>query len=118
MERGSLRYGIAALVSRFLLDDSLKDTDESCFGENYGDEQPDTQILPEQENFCYTYDSLKVIDPVAANRIHPNDHRKLTWGGRVFDSDVRSLTGITQYLNLYASSGVLPSKYLQDKSME
>nr|GEY19127.1 tRNA dimethylallyltransferase 2 isoform X1 [Tanacetum cinerariifolium] len=90
-----------ALVSRFLLDDSLKDTDESCFGENYGDEQPDTQILPEQENFCYTYESLKVIDPVAANRIHPNDHRK-----------------ITQYLNLYASSGVLPSKYLQDKSME
>nr|GEY49645.1 tRNA dimethylallyltransferase 2 isoform X2 [Tanacetum cinerariifolium] len=91
---GGTNYYIQALVSRFLLDDSLKDTDESCFGENYGDEQPDTQILPEQENFCYTYDSLKVIDPVAANRIHPNDHRKLTWGGRVFDSDVRSLTGV------------------------
>nr|GEZ17048.1 tRNA dimethylallyltransferase 2 isoform X1 [Tanacetum cinerariifolium] len=73
---GGTNYYIQALVSRFLLDDSLKDTDESCFGENYGDEQPDTQILPEQENFCYTYESLKVIDPVAANRIHPNDHRK------------------------------------------
>ncbi|KAI7757023.1 hypothetical protein M8C21_007173, partial [Ambrosia artemisiifolia] len=42
----------------------------------------------------------KATDPVAANRIHPNDQRK-----------------ISQYLHLYTSSSVLPSRYLQDKAM-
>ncbi|KAL6968333.1 tRNA dimethylallyltransferase, partial [Sarracenia purpurea var. burkii] len=41
------------------------------------------------------------LDPVAANRIHPNDNRK-----------------INQYLSLYARSGLLPSKLLQGKAME
>ncbi|KAI7751150.1 hypothetical protein M8C21_032480 [Ambrosia artemisiifolia] len=44
--------------------------------------------------------TLKATDPVAANRIHPNDQRK-----------------ISQYLHLYTSSSVLPSRYLQDKAM-
>ncbi|KAJ9558921.1 hypothetical protein OSB04_013535 [Centaurea solstitialis] len=98
---GGTNYYIQALVSHFLLDDSLEDTDESCLGETYGDKQQNIELMPEVGNFSYSHDSLKNIDPIAANRIHPNDHRK-----------------ISQYLHLYASSGVLPSKYLQEKTME
>ncbi|XP_024983910.1 tRNA dimethylallyltransferase 2 isoform X1 [Cynara cardunculus var. scolymus] len=98
---GGTNYYIQALVSHFLLDDSLEDTDESCLGETYGDKQQHIAVMPEQGNFSYSYDSLKDLDPVAANRIHPNDHRK-----------------IRQYLRLYACSGVLPSKYLQEQTME
>ncbi|KAI3511883.1 hypothetical protein L1887_19043 [Cichorium endivia] len=98
---GGTNYYIQALVSRFLLDESAMDPDESCLDETYGDKQQPNEIIPEQENFSYSYDNLKDIDPVAANRIHPNDHRK-----------------INQYLHLYTSSGVLPSKYLQEKTTE
>ncbi|KAJ0816442.1 putative transferase [Helianthus annuus] len=98
---GGTNYYIQALVSRFLLDESLGDTDDSCLDETNGDKEPHIQLVSEQENFSYSYESLKAIDPVAANRIHPNDHRK-----------------ISQYLRLYTSSGALPSKYLQEKTME
>ncbi|KAI3743266.1 hypothetical protein L1987_60972 [Smallanthus sonchifolius] len=98
---GGTNYYIQALVSRFLLDESLGDTDDSCLDETNGDKEPHIQHVSEQENFSYSYENLKAIDPVAANRIHPNDHRK-----------------ISQYLHLYTSSGVLPSKYLQEKTME
>nr|XP_043610080.1 tRNA dimethylallyltransferase 2 [Erigeron canadensis] len=98
---GGTNYYIQALVSRFLLNDSLGDTDESCLDENNGAKQPHIHVTVDTENFSYSYDSLKELDPVAANRIHPNDHRK-----------------ICQYLNLYASCGVLPSKYLQETTME
>ncbi|KFK32367.1 hypothetical protein AALP_AA6G232500, partial [Arabis alpina] len=47
------------------------------------------------------YQLLKELDPVAANRIHPNNHRK-----------------INQYLSLYAARGVLPSKLYQGKAAE
>ncbi|XP_071690409.1 tRNA dimethylallyltransferase 2 [Rutidosis leptorrhynchoides] len=91
---GGTNYYIQALVSQFLLDDSVGDADERFLG--------DGQLhIQDQENFSYSYDNLKHLDPVAANRIHPNDHRK-----------------INNYLHLYASSGVLPSKYLQEKTME
>ena len=43
-----------------------------------GDKQPNTQLMLEQEHFSYSYDSLKDIDLVAANKIHPNDHRKVS----------------------------------------
>ncbi|XP_076896125.1 tRNA dimethylallyltransferase 2-like [Bidens hawaiensis] len=98
---GGTNYYIQALVSRFLLDESLGDTDDGCFDETNGDKEPHTQLMLDQQNFSYSYESLKAIDPVAANRIHPNDHRK-----------------ISQYLRLYTSCGVLPSKYLQEKTME
>ncbi|CAI9288238.1 unnamed protein product [Lactuca saligna] len=90
-----------ALVSRFLLDDSPVDTDELSLDKTYGDKQQPIELMQEQENFSYGYDNLKDLDPVTVNRIHPNDHRK-----------------INQYLHLYASSGVLPSKYLREKTME
>ncbi|XP_023738101.1 tRNA dimethylallyltransferase 2 [Lactuca sativa] len=98
---GGTNYYIQALVSRFLLDDSPVDTDELSLDETYGDKQQPNELIQEQENFIYSYDNLKDLDPVAANRIHPNDQRK-----------------INQYLHIYASSGVLPSKYLQEKTME
>ncbi|CAI9268387.1 unnamed protein product [Lactuca saligna] len=98
---GGTNYYIQALVSRFLLDDSPVDTDELSLDETYGDKQQPNELMQEQENFSYSYDNLKDLDPVAANRIHPNDQRK-----------------INQYLHIYASSGVLPSKYLQEKTME
>ncbi|KAL4560805.1 hypothetical protein LXL04_032959 [Taraxacum kok-saghyz] len=98
---GGTNYYIQALVSRFLLDDSPVDTDDLNLDEAYGDKQQANELMQEEENFNYSYDNLKDIDPIAANRIHPNDHRK-----------------INQYLHLYTSSGVLPSKYLQEKTME
>ncbi|KAK1426243.1 hypothetical protein QVD17_14912 [Tagetes erecta] len=98
---GGTNYYIQALVSRFLLDESVGDKDDSCLDETNGDKESHIQLVSEQENLSYSYENLKAIDPVAANRIHPNDHRK-----------------ISKYLHLYTSSGVLPSKYLQEKTME
>ncbi|KAD3337150.1 hypothetical protein E3N88_32670 [Mikania micrantha] len=80
---GGTNYYIQALVSRFLLDESLGDTDYDCFGETYGDEEPHIQLVSGQDNISHSYKCLKAIDP------------------------------ISQYLQLYTSSGVLPSKYLQ-----
>ena len=42
-----------------------------------GDKQADSELELGRENFNYSYDCLKDLDPVAANRIHPNDHRKV-----------------------------------------
>ncbi|KAL7202176.1 hypothetical protein ACSBR1_033785 [Camellia fascicularis] len=97
---GGTNYYIQALVSPFLLDDSVEDKDENGLSNLHGDKS-DSEFEPGRGNFCYSYDSLKDLDPVAANRIHPNDHRK-----------------INQYLSLYARFGVLPSKLLQEKAME
>ena len=38
-----------------------------------GDKEAD-----EAENFAYTYEKLRELDPVASNRIHPNDQRKVS----------------------------------------
>ncbi|TXG51699.1 hypothetical protein EZV62_024223 [Acer yangbiense] len=93
-------YYIQALVSPFLLDDSAEDTDESCPSDLLGDEQ--TDLEPDfGSDSAYSYENLKDLDPVAAKRIHPNNHRK-----------------ISQYLSLYARSGVLPSKLYQGKAAE
>lgn len=98
---GGTNYYIQALVSPFLLDDALEDLNESSLTDQVGDEQPDTQPLFESGNFSCSYENLRDLDPVAANRIHPNDYRK-----------------INQYFSLYARTGVLPSKLLQGKAME
>lgn len=90
---GGTNYYIQALVSPFLLDESMEDMEENS---SFGDKRAD-----EAENVVYTYERLRELDPVAANRIHPNDQRK-----------------ITQYLSLYARFGVLPSELLQEKAME
>ncbi|XP_059430530.1 tRNA dimethylallyltransferase 2 isoform X2 [Corylus avellana] len=97
---GGTNYYIQALVSPFLLDDSAEDTDESCL-HGPPEEQQDNELDFGSNNLDYSYDHLKDIDPVAANRIHPNNHRK-----------------ISQYLNLYARSGVPPSELFQEKTAE
>ncbi|KAM0896993.1 hypothetical protein ACQ4PT_022850 [Festuca glaucescens] len=47
------------------------------------------------------YEQLKEIDPIAAQRIHPNNHRK-----------------IKRYLELYATTGALPSHLFQGEAAE
>lgn len=98
---GGTNYYIQALVSQFLLDDSAEEMDESCLNHPPGDvlEKFEPDFARDSSN--YNYGLLKDIDPVAANRIHPNNHRK-----------------INQYLGLYARSGVLPSKLYQGKDLE
>ncbi|XP_009364861.2 LOW QUALITY PROTEIN: tRNA dimethylallyltransferase 2 [Pyrus x bretschneideri] len=93
---GGTNYYIQALVSPFLLDETVEDIDECCLGDYPGDGQPQAELVIEVDNSGYGYDYLKAIDPVAANRVHPNNHRK-----------------ISQYLSLYAHHGVLPSQLLQ-----
>lgn len=43
-----------------------------------GNEEPDVEMELEAENSEYNYECLKELDPVAANRIHPNDQRKVS----------------------------------------
>ncbi|KAK1264325.1 tRNA dimethylallyltransferase 2 [Acorus gramineus] len=92
---GGTNYYIQALVSPFLLDDFMETTDDFCSTD---------PIDNAEQGICGSsslFDSLKDLDPAAANRIHPNDHRK-----------------INQYLRLYARSGVLPSELFQGKASE
>ncbi|GAB4859740.1 hypothetical protein Ancab_011218 [Ancistrocladus abbreviatus] len=97
---GGTNFYIQALASTFLLEDSVEDMDTCCLNDpsasapEYG-----SDIL--NGNDSYSYNHLKVLDPVAANRIHPNDHRK-----------------VKQYLHLIARSGILPSKLFQGKMAE
>ncbi|KAK7404827.1 hypothetical protein VNO78_05812 [Psophocarpus tetragonolobus] len=95
---GGTNYYIQALVSPFLLDDSPQDVDGSCFGEP---PWSDNSFIAENDGSNNSYDLLKDIDPVAANRIHPNNHRK-----------------INQYISLYTRTSVLPSKFFQGKAAE
>jgi tRNA dimethylallyltransferase len=37
----------------------------------------DNDLCSENDSSSNSYDFLKDIDPVAANRIHPNNHRKV-----------------------------------------
>ncbi|KAI3450681.1 hypothetical protein Pfo_007346 [Paulownia fortunei] len=99
---GGTNYYIQALVSQFLLDDHAEDLEANCLMDLPGDnEEPDFELGPQSENCHYTYTRLKDLDPVAANRIHPNDQRK-----------------IKQYLSLYSRHGVLPSKLFQENTMQ
>ncbi|XP_010313190.1 adenylate isopentenyltransferase isoform X1 [Solanum lycopersicum] len=98
---GGTNYYIQALVSPFLLDDSVEDAEANCLSDFQEDEKPDLEVELINEDYDCAYNRLKDIDPVAANRIHPNNGRK-----------------INQYLNLYARFGVIPSKLLQEKTVE
>ncbi|KAI8573495.1 hypothetical protein RHMOL_Rhmol01G0282100 [Rhododendron molle] len=69
---------IPALVSPFLLDESVEEMDENFFNGLHGDEPPESELEHGCKNFNYSYDCLKDLDSDAANRIHPNDHRKQT----------------------------------------
>ncbi|CAA2966164.1 tRNA dimethylallyltransferase 2 isoform X1 [Olea europaea subsp. europaea] len=100
---GGTNYYIQALVSQFLLDDYIEDQEANYLFNLPGDKKPDfeLELEPIGVNGDYTYSHLKDLDPVAANRIHPNDHRK-----------------INQYISLYIRSGVRPSELLQGNIKE
>ncbi|KAF2321653.1 hypothetical protein GH714_000918 [Hevea brasiliensis] len=98
--RNHLPVIVGALVSPFLLDDTADDLDENFQNQSPGDEQTD-QVPEFGRSSFNSYDYLKDLDPVAANRIHPNNHRK-----------------INQYLNLYARFGILPSRIYEGKAAE
>nr|QAU09257.1 isopentenyltransferase 2 [Streptocarpus rexii] len=99
---GGTNYYIQALVSQYLLNDFADDLEANCSLDLPGDTtKPDCELEPKGAACDYTHARLENLDPVSANRIHPNDHRK-----------------IRQYLNLYESRGVLPSKVFQGNTME
>ncbi|KAG7568263.1 IPP transferase [Arabidopsis thaliana x Arabidopsis arenosa] len=99
---GGTLYYIQAVVSKFLLDDTAEDTEECCSDVvSVVDEVLDVESVSGRSVLSHGYDLLKELDPVAANRIHPNNQRK-----------------INQYLSLHASRGVLPSKLYQGKTAE
>ncbi|XP_054814890.1 tRNA dimethylallyltransferase 2 [Prosopis cineraria] len=98
---GGTNYYIQALVSPFLLDESVEDMDETFMDNLSGTRPLDKYFIPEKDSSDNNYELLKDVDPVAANRMHPNNHRK-----------------ISQYLSLYARTGVLPSKIFQGKAAE
>ncbi|XP_030505813.2 tRNA dimethylallyltransferase 2 [Cannabis sativa] len=98
---GGTHYYIQALISPFLLDETTEDMDDNCLYTSLGDEDIQPLSKLDCEGITDSYDHLKSIDPVAANRIHPNNHRK-----------------ISQYLSLHARFGILPSELLQGKAAE
>ncbi|KAI3997345.1 hypothetical protein MKX01_003148 [Papaver californicum] len=98
---GGTNYYIQALVSPFLLDDSIEDMEEVCDSSLLADKQSDCRYELGDDGPTNNYNLLKELDPDAANRIHPNDYRK-----------------VNQYLSLYERSGVIPSKLFQAKGAE
>ncbi|PKA62392.1 tRNA dimethylallyltransferase 2 [Apostasia shenzhenica] len=92
---GGTNFYIQSLVSPYLMDDVVEEMEEGST--NYLLVDIDTNSL----NSSSAFELLKEIDPIAANRIHPNDDRK-----------------IRRYLSVYASSGILPSSLFRGKYVE
>ncbi|PUZ52826.1 hypothetical protein GQ55_5G004700 [Panicum hallii var. hallii] len=90
---GGTNFYIQALVSPFLFDDMAQDMQDCTLSD-----QPDSIGLTNDDEGG-GYERLKEIDHVAAQRIHPNDHRK-----------------IKRYLELYATTGALPSNLFQGEA--
>ncbi|KAI0496833.1 hypothetical protein KFK09_023157 [Dendrobium nobile] len=67
---GGTNYYIQALVSPYLVDDVVEDMAEGSGNSLLGD------IDLNSISSSSAFELLKEIDPIAANRIHPNDHRK------------------------------------------
>ncbi|GMG98469.1 hypothetical protein Nepgr_000309 [Nepenthes gracilis] len=98
---GGTNFYIQALVSPFLLDDSVEDMCNGCLSDTSAVSEPEYDLDVGKGDGSYSYECLKVLDPVAANRVHPNDRRK-----------------VEQYLDLIARSQILPSKLFQGKMAE
>ncbi|KAF8646861.1 hypothetical protein HU200_065666 [Digitaria exilis] len=90
---GGTNFYIQALVSPFLFDDMAQDMQDCTLSDRL-----DGLGLINDDVGC-GYERLKQIDPLAAQRIHPNDHRK-----------------IRRYLELYATTGALPSNLFQGET--
>ncbi|KAF0893758.1 hypothetical protein E2562_029654, partial [Oryza meyeriana var. granulata] len=93
---GGTNFYIQALVSPFLFDDMVQDMEGCTFGDHL--DEIDTVDNDDETSL---YEHLKKIDPVAAQTIHPNNHRK-----------------IKRYLELYESTGTLPSDLFQGQATE
>ncbi|EPS74098.1 hypothetical protein M569_00657, partial [Genlisea aurea] len=93
---GGTNYYIQALVSRFLLDDQAENQQET---DTLLDDPVSEELDLDRErligNDDFSFSRLRELDPVAANRVHPNNQRK-----------------IKQYLRLFSWFGALPSKLL------
>lgn len=48
------------------------------------DESLDVETVSGRDDMSHGYDLLKELDPVAANRIHPNNHRKVIFPITIF----------------------------------
>ncbi|KAK3163121.1 hypothetical protein QOZ80_1BG0097940 [Eleusine coracana subsp. coracana] len=90
---GGTNFYIQALVSPFLIDDTVQDMEECTLSDHL-----DEMCLANDDE-ASGYERLKEIDPVAAQRIHPNNKRK-----------------IKRYLELYATTGTLPSQLFQGEA--
>ncbi|KAK9734530.1 hypothetical protein RND81_04G146000 [Saponaria officinalis] len=97
---GGTNFYIQALVSPFLLEDALEDMDDRHLGDGSAHQEEIGHDVVE-DDINYSFEHLRAVDPVAANRVHPNDNRK-----------------IRQYLELFFQSGILPSKLFQVKINE
>ncbi|CAN6438700.1 unnamed protein product [Victoria cruziana] len=94
---GGTNYYIQALVSPFLLDDLMEEMNECISGDSV------SCLSGNQtwEDSTCDFDLLRKVDPASANRIHPNNIRK-----------------VKHYLSLYAKTGKLPSELFQGKGSE
>uniref|UniRef100_A0A0E0CDG3 tRNA dimethylallyltransferase n=1 Tax=Oryza meridionalis TaxID=40149 RepID=A0A0E0CDG3_9ORYZ len=92
---GGTNFYIQALVSPFLFDDMAQDIEGLTLNDHLD------EIGLDNNDEAGLYEHLKKIDPVAAQRIHPNNHRK-----------------IKRYLELYESTGALPSDLFQGQATE
>uniref|UniRef100_A0A453BP55 Uncharacterized protein n=1 Tax=Aegilops tauschii subsp. strangulata TaxID=200361 RepID=A0A453BP55_AEGTS len=92
---GGTNFYIQALVSPFLFEDMSEDM-QGC---TLSDQLDDIGLAT--DGVGSGYEHLKEIDPIAAQRIHPNNHRK-----------------IKRYLELYATTGALPSDLFQGEAAE
>ncbi|KAL6616790.1 hypothetical protein ACP70R_039060 [Stipagrostis hirtigluma subsp. patula] len=90
---GGTNFYIQALVSPFLFDEMAEDLQDCTLS----DHLDDIGLTSDDEGSGY--ERLKEIDPVAAQRIHPNNHRR-----------------IRRYLELYATTGALPSDLFQGEA--
>uniref|UniRef100_A0ACD5UXG2 Uncharacterized protein n=1 Tax=Avena sativa TaxID=4498 RepID=A0ACD5UXG2_AVESA len=92
---GGTNFYIQALVSPFLFEDMAEDMQGCTLSDHLDD------IGLATGDVRSVYEHLKEIDPIAAQRIHPNNHRK-----------------IKRYLELYATTGALPSHLFQGEAAE
>ncbi|KAL5707646.1 tRNA dimethylallyltransferase [Ranunculus cassubicifolius] len=74
---GGTNYYIQALVSPFVLGDLVEEMDDLCLKGDTGDKGLEYMFEEGDEEFGGDYQRLKEIDPELADRIHPNDFRKV-----------------------------------------
>ncbi|KAL8130093.1 hypothetical protein V2J09_019248 [Rumex salicifolius] len=98
---GGTNFYIQALVSPFFLDDQVDDMNDDSICDSQESYRSDCELNGVEVDQHYTFERLMAIDSLAANRLHPNDHRK-----------------IKQYIYSFERFGILPSKLFQGENAE